>query len=137
MSQENVEVVRRSFQAFARGDLATAFSAHAPDTEWRTAADEPDSQTYRGIDGLHEFAAAISELWVDRFGGWQRFEGFIDLGDWVVVPWSARLRGKGSGVEVEVEETYAVLVSGGKVVRVEEYRSKDEALEAVRRRQAG
>jgi ketosteroid isomerase-like protein len=136
MSQENVELVRRSFEAFARGDFETAFSAHAPDTEWRTAADEPDTQTYRGIDGLHVFAAAISELWVDRFGGAQRFERFIDLGDWVVAPWRARLRGKGSGVEVEVEETYAVLVSGGKVLRVEEYRSTAEALEAVRRRGA-
>jgi ketosteroid isomerase-like protein len=134
MSPENVEVVRRSFEAFARGDFDTAFLEHDPGTEWRTALDEPDSQTYRGIDGLHEFVATVSELWLDRFGGAQRFEAFIDLGDWVVVPWSARLRGKNSGVEVLVHETYAVLLSGGRIVRVEEYRTRDEALDAVRRR---
>jgi ketosteroid isomerase-like protein len=133
MSQENVEIVRRSLEAFARGDFETAFSAHHRETEWRTASDEPDSQTYRGIDGLQEFVAAISDLWGDRFGGEQRFDEFIDLGDWVVVPWTARLRGKGSGVEVVVDETYAVKVAGGKIVRVEEYRTRGEALEAARR----
>lgn len=131
MSAENVELVRRSFEAFARGDFETAFAAHAPHTEWRTAMDEPDQETYQGIDGLRRFVSAIGELWADRFDGAMRFEEFIDLGDWVVVPWTARLRGKGSGIEVVVEETYAVRVSGGRIVRVEEYRSKEEALEAA------
>jgi ketosteroid isomerase-like protein len=133
MSQENVELVRRSFEAFARGDFDAAFKDHAPGIEWRTALDEPDSQTYRGIDSMDEFVAALAELWHERFGGQQRFEDFIDAGDWVVAPWSARLRGRHSGVEVVVHETYAVLVSEGRIVRVEEYRTREEALEAVRR----
>ena len=96
-----------------------------------TALDEPDRQTWRGIEGLHEFVGEISELWLDRFRGGQRFEDFIDLGDWVVVPWSARFRGKISGVEVPVQETYAVLVTRGRIVRVQEYRTKEEALKAL------
>ena len=134
MSAENLDLVRRSFEAFARGDFETAFAAHDADTEWRTASDEPDSQTYRGIEGLHQLVVALSELWTDRFGGRQRFETFIDRGDWVIVPWRARLRGKGSGVEIEASETYAVLVSGGRIVRVEEYRTTEEALEALKQR---
>jgi ketosteroid isomerase-like protein len=131
MSEENVEMVRHSFEAFARGDFETAFAAHAPDIEWHTAVDEPDSQTYRGIEGLRQFVVDISELWLDRFGGGQRFEDFIDLGDWVVVPWTARFRGTMSGAEVPVQETYAVQLSRGKIVRVDEYRTREEALEAV------
>ena len=127
----NVDIVRRSFEAFARGDFETAFAAHDPGSEWRTASDEPDQQTYRGVAGLRRFADSLSDAWEDRFGNVTEFEGFIDCGDWVVVPWSARLRGKGSGVSVEVRETYAVQVLGGKIVRVEEYRRKEEALEAV------
>jgi ketosteroid isomerase-like protein len=134
MSQENVELVRRSFEAFARGDFETAFAAHGPGTEWQTAADEPDSQTFRGIDGLHALVDALADLWVERFGGQQRFEDFIDRGDWVVAPWTARFRGKGSGVEVVVDETYAVRVTHGRIIRVEEYRTREEALEAVARR---
>jgi ketosteroid isomerase-like protein len=79
MSRDNVELVRRSFEAFSRGDLETAFAAHAPDTEWR----------------------------------------------------SARFRGMMSGVEIDVAETYAVRVTGGRIVRVEEYRTTEEALEAL------
>jgi ketosteroid isomerase-like protein len=131
MSRENVEIVRRSFEAFARGDFETAFAAHDPSTEWCTAADEPDQQTYRGIAGLRDFVRTLTEPWEDRFGGVMEFEGFIESDDWVVVPWSARLRGRESGIPIVVSETYAVRVRQGKIVRVEEYRSKDHALETL------
>ena len=94
---ENVDLVRRSLDAFARGDFETAFAAHAPETEWRTAADEPDQRTYQGIADLRRFVESLEELWEDRFAGVMEFKGFIDRGDWVVVPWSARIRGRGSG----------------------------------------
>ena len=129
-----MEVVRRSFEAFAHGDFEAAFAAHHPSTEWCTAADEPDQQTYRGITGLRTFVGSLTDTWEGRFEQVMEFEAFIDCGDWVVVPWSAQLRGKGSGISVQVKETYAVQVQGGKIVRVEEYRSSDEALEAIGRR---
>jgi len=129
-----VEVVRRSFDAFARADFEAAFAAHHPSTEWCTAADEPDQQTYRGITGLRTFVGSLTDTWEGRFEQVMEFEAFIDCGEWVVVPWSAQLRGKGSGISVQVKETYAVRVQGGKILRVEEYRSSDEALEAIGRR---
>ena len=119
-------------EAFARGDLDAFLAAHDPDVEWRTAADEPSPQTYRGCDGVRRFAAEISEAWMDRFDDAMEFEDFIDLGDWVVVPWTARVRGRGSGVPVDLSETYAVRVEDGRIVRVDEYRTRDEAIDAVR-----
>jgi ketosteroid isomerase-like protein len=132
VAPENLDVVRRSFQALARGDFETAFAEHAPDTEWRTASDEPDSQTYRGLEGLRRLVASLAEPWEDRFERSVELESFISRGPWVVVPWRARLHGRGSGLEIEVFETYAVLVRAGKIVRVDEYRTTEEALEAVR-----
>jgi ketosteroid isomerase-like protein len=129
-----VEIVRRSFEAFARGELDPFLAADEPDIEWRTAADEPNPQTYRGSEGLRRFAADVSEAWVDRFDDVMEFEAFIDLGDWVVVPWTARVRGRGSGVPVDLSETYAVRVEDGRIVRVDEYRTKEEAIDAVRPR---
>jgi uncharacterized protein len=128
VSANNVEIVRRSLDAFARGDFDTAFAAHAPDTEWRTAADEPDRRTYQGIEELRSFAESLGELWEDRFAGVMQFGEFIERGDWVIVPWSARMRGRGSGITVDVSETYAVKLRGGSIVRVEEYRHVEEAL---------
>jgi ketosteroid isomerase-like protein len=86
MSQANVDVVRSSFEAFARGDFGDAFSRYDPGTEWCTAVDEPDQRTYRGLAALNAFVESLAEPWVDRFGATMEFEDFIDGGDWVVVP---------------------------------------------------
>ena len=135
MTQDNVDLVRRSFQALAHGNFEAAFADHDPDTEWRTASDEPDSQTYRGIEGLWRLVATLAEPWDNRFDGAVQLEELQARGPWVIVPWRARLHGRGSGLELEVYETCAVLVRSGKIARVEEYRTTEEALEAVRGRE--
>jgi ketosteroid isomerase-like protein len=133
VSKENVEIVRRSFEAFARGDLDAAFADLHPDIEWCTAHDEPDQQTYRGIDGMRRFAATIEEPWEDRFAEKVTADAFIDRGDLVVVPWHGLLHGRGSGIEIEISETYVARLRDGKIVRVDEFRTREEALEAVDR----
>ena len=135
MSQGNVELVRASFEAFGRGDFNAAFAAYDPLVEWHTADDEPDSRTYTGLAELRTFVAHLADPWTDRFGQAIHFEDFIDCGEWVVAPWSGRLHGHGSGIEIEVSETYAVQVRDGRIVRVHEYRTVEEALDAVKRRQ--
>jgi ketosteroid isomerase-like protein len=132
VSEQNVELVRRSMDAFARGDLDAFLEASDPAAEWRTASDEPNPETFRGHDGIRRFAGEIAEAWEERFDDVMEFEDPIDLGDWVVVPWTARLRGRASGIEVEVNETYAVKVEDGRIVRVDEYRTTREAIETVR-----
>jgi len=132
MSERNLEVVRRSFEAFASGDFDAAFASFDPRAEWRTADDEPDSRTYRGIDEVRRFVSALPEPWTDRFDRTVLPEQYIDLEDWVVVPTSGVVHGRGSGIEVEIRETYAVRVRGGTIVRVEEFRTTGQALEAVR-----
>ena len=131
VSSANVDLVRSSFEAFGRGDFERAFEVYDPAVEWHTADDEPDTRTYTGIAELRGFVSHIADPWTDRFGPAVAFEDFIDCGDWVVVPWSAQLHGHGSGIEIDVSETYAVLVRDGRIARVEEYRTVDEALEAV------
>ena len=131
MSRENVELVRHCFEALASGDFDAAFGAFDADSEWSTAADEPDRRTYLGPSGLRRLVGDLAGPWIDRFDGVMEFEDFIDRGDWVIVPWSARVRGRGSGVPVDVSETWAVRVKDAKIVRVDEYRSTEQALAAV------
>jgi ketosteroid isomerase-like protein len=108
VSQRNVEIVRASFEAFGRGEFHAAFAAYDPDVEWQTADDEPDSRVYMGIAELRAFVAHLAGPWSDRFGEAIAFEDFIDCGDWVVAPWKGRVHGHGSGIEMEISETYAV-----------------------------
>lgn len=132
MSEGSLEVVRRSFEAFVSGDFDAAFASFDPRAEWMTAEDEPDSRTYRGLEEVRRFVSSLPEPWADRFERTVLPEQYIDLGDWVVVPTSGVVHGRGSGIEVEIRETYAVWVRGGAIVRVEEYRTREQALEAVR-----
>jgi ketosteroid isomerase-like protein len=131
VSDANVALVRSSFEAFGRGDFAAALAAYDPSVTWQTADDEPDMRLYRGITELRAFFDHLADPWTDRFGPAIEFEDFIDCGEWVVVPWTARLHGYGSGIEIEVSETYAVRVSDGRIVQVVEYRTAEQALEAV------
>jgi ketosteroid isomerase-like protein len=41
MSQENVEIVRRCFDAWRRGDNAEALASLAPDVVWKVAQEAP------------------------------------------------------------------------------------------------
>ena len=56
---------------------------------------------------------------------------FVDAGDRVVVATLIRGRGRGSGVEVEARFYNVYTVRGGKVVRMDEFTTRTEALEAL------
>jgi len=136
VSSANVDLVRSSFEAFGRGDFEEAFAHYDQAVEWCTATDEPDQNTYIGMPALRRFVAYIADPWSDRFGPSVVWDDFIDCGDWVVAPWSATLHGHGSGIEIEVFETYAVLVRDGRIARVDEYRTVEQALGRLERETA-
>jgi ketosteroid isomerase-like protein len=129
LAPDDVELVRRAFEAFGRGDLDTAFADFGPDVEWSMCADEPDARTHRGVAAVRRFVESLADPWANRFDDVMRFEPLIDRGDAVVVPWTARVTGRGSGVVLDVNETYVVSVRAGKIVHVQEYRTTEEALD--------
>jgi hypothetical protein len=51
MSQENVEIVRRMWDAFLAADFQTALSFYAPDVEW-DGTNLPDGQIGRGHEAI-------------------------------------------------------------------------------------
>jgi ketosteroid isomerase-like protein len=73
MSQENVEIVRRSWEAWIRGDLDELFEAFDPAVEWDTRTFEgwPDPDVYRGHEGVRRFL----EEWL---ASWERFEAGVE-----------------------------------------------------------
>jgi ketosteroid isomerase-like protein len=52
MSEENVELVRRGFEAFSDGGLDALMQFAAEDGVWRTAPEFIDAPEYRGHEGL-------------------------------------------------------------------------------------
>src|SRR5947199_8504102 len=129
MSQETVEIAKRAVDAFNRGDMDEAFALFDPNVRWTTADDEPDPQTYVGHEGVRQLIASLLDIWEQGFT--MKAHEFIDLGDVVVVPFTAHVAGRGSGVALEAEETHVFTIHDSKIVCVREYRTRDEALKAV------
>jgi ketosteroid isomerase-like protein len=129
MSEESVEVVRAAFDAWRDGS-SFLFDFLADDIEWEVRPDFPDAERYRGHDGFRRLDARFSEVMEDM---WFRPAEFIAAGeDEVVVPLTWGGRGKGSGVTFEERpETWIFTVRGGKILRVKEFATRDQALAAV------
>lgn len=128
MSRGNVEVVRRSFEAFARGDTAAALAAYSEDTVRDDTRFRPEGKVRRGRD---EMVEAV-RVWV---GTWKDYsitlERVIDAGDRVVVIWEEHGTGKGSGVEVNTRVGALIDVDDGQITRTVIYANPAEALEAA------
>ncbi len=130
MSHENVEIVRRSIEAFNSGDVEQMLALADPELEWRPAfgAATGGATAYQGHAGFREYWRGTQEIW-DRF----HFspERFIDDGESVVVIGRGSGRAKGSGVEID--QAFAMLwkVRAGKPVFGQTFTDPDEALRAA------
>src|SRR4029078_9885783 len=64
MSEENVEVVRRFFDAYNRGDFEATLDLIAPEFEFRPSGLFMDTEgTYHGREGWSEFWSTFQAAW--------------------------------------------------------------------------
>ena len=128
MSQKNVELVRRTAEAFNAGGLDASRQYYHPEIEWHEDPSFPESGVYRGIDEViaynKQFLAAFEDL---RYEG----EELTAAGEHVVANMWIRGTGKTSGAGFELSAWWAFTIRDGQVVRVYAYLDKDAALEAV------
>ena len=128
MSQENVEIVRASYQAFNAGDMAGSVAAVDSGVEVFDH-DIPDApESYRGLDGLARWGADWEASWASW--RWEP-EEFIDAGDRVVAVLRVHAKGRESGVDVERLDGAVWTFRDGKCIRLDYYGSEAEALEAA------
>jgi ketosteroid isomerase-like protein len=126
VSQEIVELARRSLEAFARGDVQEALEAAHPDIV--STRVEPDGAVFHGRDGLLRMVAD----WVEGFSDWSfRAEEYIDAGERVVVRQRQWGLGAGSGVPVEDDYWLVYEFADGRIVRFEVYADREQALRSA------
>jgi uncharacterized protein len=127
MSQENVEVVRRAFEAYERGDVEAMLEELDQDVQWKQI--EEPAPVY-GRDGVREAIQRWDETW-DNLRA--EVDEYIDAGDCVIALIRFRGLGRASGVPVEMASYHLFTVRNGKVARMSEYGpgKRAEALEAV------
>jgi ketosteroid isomerase-like protein len=131
MSQENVELVLRTHAAVVEGNLEGLLSNVHPKAEYRAAtqqAIEGEGSIFRGHDGLRRWFRELHDLYEDLDAEVLEVR---DVGNRVVVTFLVRGRGTGSGVTLEQSLTQVVTLREGKVIEIQEYFSREAALEAV------
>ena len=128
MSQENVEIVKRAFEAQNRGDLDGLLDLMTEDVVIDASRRIIDPVKATGHEEVMSLAAMLDDVWADQR---REAEDWIDAGDAVVVPMRLINRGRASGVPVEARSAWAVYVCEGKITRLVVYQSRAEALEAV------
>ena len=132
MSRENVEIVRGIYEAVARRDAVTPFTYYAEDIVWdisnsrRTTLQE--SSVYHGHEGVRqnwrEALSVFGEVDLD-------VEELIDCGGRVVAVICERETGRTSGAAVEPSHVAVWTLTDGKVVRMQMFDDRDQALKAA------
>ncbi len=128
MSQQNIEIVQRFYDAWARDELPGPIELMDTEIEYVNPAGAVEPGTRRGLDA---FRGAIEKV----FEGWETWqmapEEFTAVGDQVAVVVRYRARGRGSGVEVEGHESALWTLRGGRVVRYAWFHQPADAFEAA------
>ena len=129
MSQENVEIVRRSVEAYERGDIQAMLDSADPGLITHRASPQPDAGTWHGPEGFLEALAG----WVEGFDKFEATtEEVIDANDHQVITRShQRALGTESRVPIEADFWLVHTIRDQKVVRLDIYASKQQAREAV------
>jgi ketosteroid isomerase-like protein len=128
VSQENVNLTLKGYEAFARGDLEAAFDLMHPEIEAHDPPEMPDAAVHRGHEAVRRDWEHTAELF-DDFS--IDVEQTFDRGDEVVVFLTYRGRGRESGAVVEASLAHVWTARDGKAIRLRQFLDRAEALEAA------
>ena len=126
---DNVDLVRRLFEAFARRDLAATLELMDPEIEFfaPTATLAHEGRSYRGHEGIETYFADVERLWEEL----RVMPGeFRSEGDQVLVLGQIHARGA-VGYLAESPAAWLWRLADGRVVQGHVYTDPDEALRAA------
>jgi ketosteroid isomerase-like protein len=127
MSQENVEVMRATFEVWNAGDMDALRELYDPNVTLWLMEDFPEP-------GPHVGLKAVMRQWKQQREAFDAdtadpISDFIDIADHVLVRFV--WRGRGLGPDSDMEVTQVITVRKGKVFLLEHFWDHAEALETV------
>jgi ketosteroid isomerase-like protein len=127
MSQENVETVKAAYGAWNAGDMHALREALDPGIVWRPPDGWPEPGPFVGREAVMRWFEQLRETW-DAYVT-ELIGDIIDAADRVVVRqvW----HGIGHGPEADLESTSVFTVRKGRIIGVEQFWDRSDALEAV------
>jgi ketosteroid isomerase-like protein len=133
MSQDNVDLIRSIYDAFATGDVPGVVGRMAADMEWNEAENFPyaDGNPYRGAEAI------LGGVFARLGGEWDGFapvpEEYLDAGDTVVVLGRYHGTYKATGGVLNAQMAHVWRVKDGKAVHFQQYTDTLQANKAMDR----
>jgi ketosteroid isomerase-like protein len=129
VSEENIELVRRVFDAFTRRDLEAVLEIADPAVEFfaPTASIAGHETPYRGHDGMRQYFEDVARIWEELEVIPHEYR---EIDDQVIA--LGRVYGRGlDGLLVDSPTGWIWTLSNGRIVKGQVYTSRQEALDAV------
>ncbi len=128
MSQENVEIVRRGFETWEEGDFGAHLRLVHQDIVCSRVAPLINPKTYHGLDGYLEFAGE----WLAPYDDLRFLPSeYTEVGGRILVEVPQEGRLAGSNQVVKGTFWFLMSLRDGKIIRVDTYGERDQALEAA------
>jgi ketosteroid isomerase-like protein len=123
-----IEIVRRGYEAFNRGDLDAVVELIGPDFEWLPPEQSLTAGTYQGPEAVRAEITA----WTDPFQDFRwEIQEIIEAGDHILVAGRMSGRGKTSGAVVSVIEYHVWTIRDGRPLRMRMYHDPEQASQAA------
>lgn len=116
----DVDAVRRSYEAFARGDMDAVVADMDAEIEWHQAQGLPHGGLHRGLDEVRRaIFEPLGEEWWDEFAADP--EDFLDADGEIVVLGRYRGRAKGTGKRLDVPFVHVWSFRDGRAWRFRQF----------------
>jgi uncharacterized protein len=127
----NVDIVKRSYEAFARDDLDGVLGDMHPDIEWHQAQGLPHGGLYRGLDEVRRnIFDPLDDEWWDEFTA--EPDDFLDAGREVVVVGRYRGVAKRTHKQLDVPFVHIWTLEDDKAIRFRQFLDTAGWVEALR-----
>jgi uncharacterized protein len=127
-SPEDIETVRRAYEAFNRRDVDELLATLGPEMEWHPLLGELGGGVYRGHEGVRRLVSEVYDTW-ESFR--IEVEDLVDAGELIFASSRSRGRGRASGVEADVRLVTVCELRDGRPVCARAYATMEEALVAA------
>ena len=128
MSEENVAIVRRVYEAFNERDVDEAVGLVSPRFSFQSEFGALAGRRYEGRAGFRRYFRDMADVWA-------AFQIELDaieaVGEAVIVAYRERAIGRGSGIEIEAHGYELWRFEHGQLVSKQNYATKQRALEAA------
>jgi ketosteroid isomerase-like protein len=131
MPGENIETVRRFFDAVRTREYEVAAAVLHPDAEWHNTAAFPGPRTVHGAEVIAGFLEDMFRSYGGTGDSGMEIEEFAEGDGVVVIHVHGWWRSERGGVPLDMSWAQIVRLAGGRIARVDVYGDYTRALKAA------